>query len=500
MKKILLFVMLTFYNLNAQVGINTIDPKSALDITISTPGSPNSNDGILIPRLNAFPSTNPAADQNSMMVFLTTDLTGINISGTPQDYSSGYYYWDNSQTNWIGFLEEGTAWTLEGNTINGTEFIGTLNNHPFNIHVSNNKRISITADGQIVPHNTNNAILIGASTVGGDDAVVIGDLATANASVESVVIGKEAETTGDYGIAIGDTSESEGQGAIVIGRQSSATGDQSTVVGYTADATNVNGTAIGAESNSSGVNSSAIGYATASSGANSIAAGSQAVSSASNSTAIGHQAEATASSSTALGFESEASATQTIALGSGAGASRSQSMAIGFESIATGSRSIAIGYEAQANNFNSVAIGNNATVNSNNTIVLGNTAVTSVVTSGQMSADSFLATGTNTTYADYVFEDYFENASIIKPSYKFPKLEAAEKFVKKNGHLPGVKSYTEVMKNGFKLDLTEATITNLEKIEEQFIYITQLHKTIKTQEEKIESLEKRLKRIEARLD
>ena len=54
-----------------------------------------------------------------------------------------------------------------------------------------------------------------------------------------------------------------------------------------------------------------------------------------------------------------------------------------------------------------------------------------------------------------------------------------------------------------KLNITESTVTNLEKIEEQFLYITELNKKIKSQNEaiksqddKIKSLEERLKRIE----
>ena len=59
-----------------QIGINTTNPKAALDIKASNPSTPNNQDGILIPRVAVFPSTNPTADQNGMLLFLT------NVSGT----------------------------------------------------------------------------------------------------------------------------------------------------------------------------------------------------------------------------------------------------------------------------------------------------------------------------------------------------------------------------------------------------------------------------------
>ena len=92
----LLFKLTLFFflsqNLNAQVGINTTTPNAQLDIVASNATTPNVTDGILIPRVNAFPATNPTADQNSMLVYLTTTV-GTN---TP-----GFYFWDNASTTWV---------------------------------------------------------------------------------------------------------------------------------------------------------------------------------------------------------------------------------------------------------------------------------------------------------------------------------------------------------------------------------------------------------------
>ena len=84
---------------NAQVGIGTSAPKSMLDIPASNATSPSYTDGILIPRINTFPAVNPGADQDGMLVFLTTP-TG--------SYKKGFHYWDNTPKKWIAYNGEWT--------------------------------------------------------------------------------------------------------------------------------------------------------------------------------------------------------------------------------------------------------------------------------------------------------------------------------------------------------------------------------------------------------
>ena len=94
------------------------DPKGTLDITASNQATPSNTDGIIIPRIDAFPATDPGADQNSMLVYLTT-TSGTN---TP-----GFYYWDNTTTSWLpissstqdfDWLEQGTTTPPDANTDN----------------------------------------------------------------------------------------------------------------------------------------------------------------------------------------------------------------------------------------------------------------------------------------------------------------------------------------------------------------------------------------------
>jgi len=83
--------------LNAQVGIGTTSPKSSLDIKASSQSTPNNTDGILIPRFDAFPATNPGANQDGMLAFLN------NAIGTDD---KGFYYWDDDQERWINIGAE----------------------------------------------------------------------------------------------------------------------------------------------------------------------------------------------------------------------------------------------------------------------------------------------------------------------------------------------------------------------------------------------------------
>lgn len=94
---ILAFVMFSFYSIHAQVGIGNTSPKSILDISASSAANPTNKDGLLVPRVSAFPAEDPSADQNGMMIFLTTPVATNDV---------GFYYWNDSQSEWIGIGAE----------------------------------------------------------------------------------------------------------------------------------------------------------------------------------------------------------------------------------------------------------------------------------------------------------------------------------------------------------------------------------------------------------
>ncbi len=116
-------------NMHAQVGINTTTPHAQLEIKSSDTSNPANTDGILIPKVDVFPATNPTADQDGMLVYLTTDA-GANLKG--------FYYWDNATTSWKA-LQSDKGWSLTGNagTDVATNFIGTTDNVGLKFKVNN---------------------------------------------------------------------------------------------------------------------------------------------------------------------------------------------------------------------------------------------------------------------------------------------------------------------------------------------------------------------------
>ncbi|MBT8262162.1 MAG: hypothetical protein KJO05_05020 [Bacteroidia bacterium] len=93
MKRLIILVAacIVGHTSQSQVGIGNTDPKSSLDITATNVATPSNTDGILIPRIDDFPVSDPGVDQDGMLVFVTGN-------GTP---SEGFYYWDQGTMSWV---------------------------------------------------------------------------------------------------------------------------------------------------------------------------------------------------------------------------------------------------------------------------------------------------------------------------------------------------------------------------------------------------------------
>lgn len=101
-------LLFNYLSLNAQVGIGTTAPQSLLDINITDRDNPLPNDGLLVPRVNVFPTTDPGADQDGMLVYLTTDLS---------PFSKGFHYWDFDNTTWRPIDTDTSEWSRSGDYI-----------------------------------------------------------------------------------------------------------------------------------------------------------------------------------------------------------------------------------------------------------------------------------------------------------------------------------------------------------------------------------------------
>src|SRR5688572_26289804 len=180
MKKLLLlpvFTILLFgFSFAQSVGINNdgLAPDASAMLHVRHP-----NKGLLAPRValtgTGDISTIPSA-ATSLLVFNTATNGAGATTVTP-----GYYYW--SGTEWLRISTASgsgltTSWLLTGNagTVEGTNFIGTTDNIPFNVRVNNQKAGRIDH----LLQNTFWGYRAGDSNTTGDGHTAIGQAALQN--------------------------------------------------------------------------------------------------------------------------------------------------------------------------------------------------------------------------------------------------------------------------------------------------------------------------------
>jgi trimeric autotransporter adhesin len=355
-----------------QVGIGNVSPKAQLDISASNITSPIATDGLLIPRVTAFPSPVTAA-QNGMLVFLTTAFSTNQV---------GFYFYDFPSLTWKWLFvgSSNNSWTTIGNatTVDGTNFIGTTDAIPFNIRVNNQKSGRISSTGETFfgfeagKNNTNSANDRNNSAFG-YRAFTSNATTTAR---DNTAIGQTSLTANNGG------SYNTGIGSATL--ESNIIGNDNTAVGKFALKSNTGSfnTAIGSEAlvvNTTGVNNVAIGYKTLKT--NIIG---------NDNTAIGYQAlfTNTAPSNTAIGSSSLTNNTIGT-FNTAAGVSSLNKNTTGDYNVAignnasffntSGSSNTAVGYSALFTNtvgINNTAVGRNA-LNFNtasNNVAFGHTA------------------------------------------------------------------------------------------------------------------------------
>ncbi|MBD8349228.1 hypothetical protein [Dysgonomonas sp. HGC4] len=128
MKKKILFILLlltVMFRANAQVGINTENPKATLDVSAAkTDGT--TAEGIIAPKLSlqqlVVKDAKYTADQVGTIVYVN-DISGTVSTKTANIKKVGYYYFDG--TLWKSFDQ---GWGLTGNsgTDGAVNFLGTI--------------------------------------------------------------------------------------------------------------------------------------------------------------------------------------------------------------------------------------------------------------------------------------------------------------------------------------------------------------------------------------
>ena len=192
-----LFGVLSF----AQVGINTTTPNALLDIRATSATTPTNTDGLLIPKVDVFPATNPTAAQQGMLVYLTT-TSGSN--------APGFYYWDNPTTTWIGLGKDVKAWQLNGNTVNATtDFMGSTNNADVIFKRNNLRAGRIGIENTSFGVNALNPASTGHQNTASGTASLYSNT-TGSQNTASGAFSLFSNTTGNYNTAIGYGAFSSG--------------------------------------------------------------------------------------------------------------------------------------------------------------------------------------------------------------------------------------------------------------------------------------------------
>ena len=234
-KSIICILFLISNNFFAQVGINTITPNAQLEIKSSSQSTPSNKDGILIPKIDAFPVIIPSLSQHGILVFLTTSV-GANLPG--------YYYWDNNFASWKAIM----GWSLKGNS--GTDstinFIGTTDDKDLVF-----KRGNIIA-GIIQQYNTGFGVNMLSSNLSGNFNTVFGAQSlnsNINGSFNSAVgsFTMSSNTSGNNNVSIGsfafnsNTSGSDNTGVGTNSMRSNTIGSKNTAIGNRSMNYNISG-------------------------------------------------------------------------------------------------------------------------------------------------------------------------------------------------------------------------------------------------------------------
>ena len=342
---------------NGRVGISTTSPNALLDISSTNPAAPKNTDGMLVPRIDAFPSSNPTANQNGMLVFLTTDNT--------------FYFWRSSTTSWVSIntsgsqsindLSDGKS-DNDGSEDGSSVFIGI--DAGLNDDGTDNRNVGVGLES-LKSNTTGSNNTANGSGALRSNTTGVSNLASGSAALKSNTTGSfntsngyqslTSNTTGDKNTANGSRTlflNTTGNNNVVNGFEAlyrNSTGDNNVANGILALYSNTTG-------NNNIGNGKQVLYNN-STGYDNVANGTQALYS--NSTGYDNVANGT------LALYRNSTGYRNVATGSQA-----------LYNITTGDYNTAIGYNASysGNHINSTTVGYNTSATSNS-VRLGNTSV-----------------------------------------------------------------------------------------------------------------------------
>ena len=159
----------------------------------------------------------------------------------------------------------------------------------------------------------------------------------------------------------------------------------------------------------------------------------------------------------------------------------------------------------------SQATANSQNIYQNGTVAIGAATIPTFIVGGATIAPKFHVAGdisttgklwtTNSVYADYVFEKYYDGCSKINEDYNFKSLAEVAEFIKANRHLPGVTPISEISENekGYTIDLTQLSMQQLEKLEELYLHTIEQQLRINQQQLEIDQMKIVLERLEKSL-
>ncbi len=151
----LILLWLSSISTFGQIGINTENPQSTLDISAD-----NSNvaAGLIAPRQTRqqliSKATSYSINQRGAIVYVT-DVSGATSSATANITSVGYYYYDGSlwQPFGSGSGGSGDNWSINGNTnlstAHGVDYLGTTDAVDLVLKTNGTERMTVTSTGNV---------------------------------------------------------------------------------------------------------------------------------------------------------------------------------------------------------------------------------------------------------------------------------------------------------------------------------------------------------------